>query len=85
MGFIQLLFFLLIAVVIIGLLIVVKVIFAIRKVTGNMFGKHSSKSDSDSRSSNYGNTKTADTQRSNRKKVFDDDEGEYVDFEEIKE
>ena len=86
--FLGFLFFILIVVVLIGLSIIVTVLRSIfglgRPRSSSTFGGHHSGSHSRS-----GNEQTADSTRQNtqsgRKKLFSEEEGEYVDFEEIKE
>ena len=89
MGFILLLLFIVIAFVLAGSLLAITVIRNIFKLAGRAFGMRSSNA---SGSSNYqtqdpgqSETHTTSFPKSKRKKVFDDDEGEYVEFEEIKE
>lgn len=95
MGFIQIILFIVIAVILAGLLLAVAVIRSIYKLTGRAFGKKpGASSSSRSGQSTYQNQEsgytadnhtTSSTQSRNKKKVFDDDEGEYIEFEEIKE
>lgn len=90
MGFIQIILFIIIAVVLAGLLLAVAVIRNIYRMTGRIFGKKNGGRQSARQEFRNGNSdhaagqNTTGSPKSNRKKVFDDDEGEYVDFEEIK-
>lgn len=76
------LFFVALAVLVIGLVIVSRIVKGIFNVGRKMTGKDftGNRREDNTRSSG---TETR-THSPRKKKVFDDDEGEYVDFEEIK-
>ena len=80
------LFFVALAVLVIGLVIVSRIVKGIfnvgRKMTGKDFtgNRREDFRQDNTRSSGTGTR----THSPKKKKVFDDDEGEYVDFEEIK-
>lgn len=90
LGFI---FFFVLIIFVIGLAILSKIIRSVFGLGRRMTGSSSSQSHSQnqrSSSSSYrssGNDESQQSARnaSDRKKIFDSDEGEYVDFEEVKE
>lgn len=87
LGFI---FFFVLIILIVGLVLLSKIVRAVfgfgRKMTGNTTTTGSQQHTAYSEDTNQGNNASQFTRKSKerRKKVFDDDEGEYVDFEEIK-
>lgn len=98
MGFLYLLFFILIFVVLLGLVVVFKIVGTVlglgRRMTQGTTRQSYRRSDSSAAQGeeNGSNRSAYDFQpegsgspRSERKKIFDDNEGEYVEFEEIKE
>jgi len=98
MGFLYLLFFILIFVVLLGLVVVFKIVGTVlglgRRMTQGASRQSYRHSDSSAaQGEESGSNRSAyDFQpegsgfpRSERKKIFDDNEGEYVEFEEIKE
>lgn len=98
MGFLYLLFFILIFVVLLGLVVVFKIVGTVlglgRRMTQGASRQSYRHSDSSAaQSEESGSNRSAydfqpegsGSPRSERKKIFDDNEGEYVEFEEIKE
>ena len=85
LGFI---FFFLLVIFIIGLVLLSKVLRAIfgfgRKMTGSTAAGRTGRSAAYSEETSQGNAQYSQRKRQNRKKIFDEDEGEYIDFEEIK-
>lgn len=98
MGFLYLLFFILIFVVLLGLVVVFKIVGTVlglgRRMTQGTTRQSYRRSDpSAAQGEESGSNRSAydfqpegsGSPRSERKKIFDDNEGEYVEFEEIKE
>lgn len=98
MGFLYLLFFILIFVVLLGLVVVFKIVGTVlglgRRMTQGATRQSYHRSDSSAaQGEESGSNRSAydfqpegsGSPRSERKKIFDDNEGEYVEFEEIKE
>lgn len=98
MGFLYLLFFILIFVVLLGLVVVFKIVGTVlglgRRMTQGTTRQSYRRSDSSAaqgeesgsnRSAYDFQPESSGSPRSERKKIFDDNEGEYVEFEEIKE
>ncbi len=98
MGFLYLLFFILIFVVLLGLVVVFKIVGTVlglgRRMTQGASRQSYRHSDSSAaQGEESGSNRSAydfqpegsGSPRSKRKKIFDDNEGEYVEFEEIKE
>lgn len=85
LGFI---FFFILVILVVGLTVLSKVIKTIlgfgQKLTGRSSGYSSSRQKGSSRGTSY-SADGADRGTVKKNKVFDSDEGEYVDFEEIKE
>lgn len=85
LGFI---FFFLLIIFIIGLVLLSKVLRTIfgfgRKMTGNTTKGNAGRSTVYAEETSQGNTQYSQQKGKVRKKVFDEDEGEYIDFEEIK-
>ncbi|WP_296259448.1 DUF4834 family protein [uncultured Phocaeicola sp.] len=85
LGFI---FFFLLVIFIIGLVLLSKVLRTIfgfgRKMTGNTTKGNAGRSTAYSEEASQGNTRYSQQKGKARKKIFDKDEGEYIDFEEIK-
>lgn len=86
------LFFFILIIIVIGLLLLTRVIRGILGVGRRMTGNHSGSTRTQTRgyTSDYATENKAQHQESSqqpsgKKKVFGSDEGEYVDFEEIKE
>lgn len=86
LGFI---FFFVLIVLILGLTILSKVIRTIlgfgQKMTGRPYGQSTSSHHNSESSSAFGSDDDIKQNSRKKNKVFDADEGEYVDFEEIKE
>ena len=84
LGFI---FFFILIILVIGLAILSKVIRTVLGVGRRMNRSGSASQDfAQSQNTTHENTRSNNTSEGRRKgKVFDEDEGEYVDFEEIKE
>lgn len=77
-------FFVIIIVLLVGLSLVssiLRLLFGFGRKTNRTNNSHNT-NEQTKESTSYNEQKT---QTGNRKKIFDDDEGEYVDFEEIKE
>lgn len=98
MGFLYLLFFILIFVVLLGLVVVFKIVGTVlgigRRMTQGKTRQSYRRSDSSATQSEESRSngsaydfqpESSGSPRSERKKIFDDNEGEYVEFEEIKE
>lgn len=81
LGFI---FFLVLIVLVFGLIIVLKIVGTVRRVSRRMKGTDNTSSSDYSYAREQESENVSSSASSSRKKVFSDDEGEYVDFEEIK-
>lgn len=81
LGFI---FFLVLIVLVFGLIIVLKIVGTVRRVGRRMKGTDKSSSPDYAYTGQQQSEDASSSAASARKKVFSDDEGEYVDFEEIK-
>lgn len=88
MTFVYSILFIFLFVLLLGVLIVAKVLRTIFGIGRRMTGKEPDPSDQPKENtSNYNyqqNTSERPSHHGGHKKVFDDNEGEYIDFEEIK-
>lgn len=85
------LFFIVLAVLIVGLLLALKLVSSFFNLGRRMTGKAGSRNNqqttyqkNDYKSEETDSTRRQPQQPNERRKVFDDDEGEYIEFEEIK-
>ena len=80
-------FFFIIILFIVGLMIILRFINATSSFLGSLFNPSGKRNSRQSANSEYRNTtqSTSEPTQKSDKKVFGDDEGEYIEFEEIKE
>lgn len=93
-GFLSFILFFVFIILIIGLSVLVKIISTIKKAGKRMTGTHRTSSYENPQNHTGSNSEYTETTSSGnyrrkpgkggRKKIFGDDEGEYIDFEEIK-
>lgn len=88
MSFLGLLFFIIIFILIIGVSVVVSVlraIFGLGKRRGTSYQRPNANSSQSSSQRQQQSKQTVNDPQKEHKKVFDKNEGEYVEFEEVKE